>query len=93
MAPTILFFAGAFADPKCFDTICEQFHKAGYPTAYAYVPSLDASDPASVTTAHDANFARSKYLLSLLEEGKDVVVFVHSYGGIVGRRSGRGRLR
>ncbi|KAF2653858.1 prolyl aminopeptidase-like protein [Lophiostoma macrostomum CBS 122681] len=90
MPPTILFFAGAFADPSCFDAISKKFQEAGCPTVYAYVPSLDPSDPSSVTASKDAEEARTRYLLPLLDEGKEVVVFVHSYGGVVGGAAAAG---
>ncbi|KAF2200388.1 alpha/beta-hydrolase [Delitschia confertaspora ATCC 74209] len=82
--PTIVFFAGGFADPTCFDTISALFQQSGYPAVYANVRSLNPSDAASVTTAKDAEHTRNQVLLPLIEEGKDVIVFVHSYGGIVG---------
>lgn len=89
-APTIVFFAGAFADPSCFDSLAQLFKNAGYPTEYAHVLSLNASDPESVTTAQDAQHTREKYLLPLVESGKDVVIFVHSYGGVVGGAAAAG---
>jgi hypothetical protein len=43
-----------------------------------------------MTTSKDAEEARTRYLLPLLEEGKDVIVFVHSYGGVVGGAAAAG---
>ena len=88
--PTILFFAGAFADPSCFDTLSGHFQSAGYHTSYAYVPSLNPPDAPTVTTSNDAEQARNKYLMPLLDDGKEVVVFVHSYGGVVGGQAAAG---
>lgn len=88
--PIILFFAGAFADPSCFDTFSKHLQRAGYPTAYARVPSLNPANPATISTSQDAKFTREKYLLPLLDEGKDVVIFAHSYGGVVGGAAAAG---
>ena len=89
--PTIVFFAGAFADPTCFDRVVPLFQSAGYETVYARVPSLNPSDAATVTCANDSNAARNNVLLPLIEEKhKDVVVFVHSYGGVVGAGAAAG---
>lgn len=88
--PTMVFFAGAFADPSCFDTFSKHLQQAGHPTAYAYVPSLNSSDPTTVSASQDAQLTREKYLLPLLDEGKDVVVFAHSYGGVVGGAAATG---
>ena len=88
--PTILFFAGAFADPSCFDDLTGYFHKAGYPTAYAHVETLNASHPDRVSTSLDAEVTRREALLPLVEAGKDVVIFAHSYGGVVGGAAAAG---
>ena len=89
--PTIVFFAGAFAAPSCFDTIAKQLQQSGYPTAYASVTSLAPSDPAAVSVATDAEFARKNTLLPLIDDqGKDVVVFTHSYGGVAGGAAAAG---
>ena len=89
--PTVVFFAGAFADPSCFDRISSLFRKAGYPTSYAYVPSLRSSDPASASCGEDIEATRNRTLIPLIEkEHKDVVLFVHSYGGLVGGAAAAG---
>ncbi|KAF2726504.1 prolyl aminopeptidase-like protein [Polyplosphaeria fusca] len=88
--PTILFFAGAFADPSCFDTLSEHLRKAGYPTTYAYVPSLNPTDLTTVSCSQDAQVTRKNHILPLLDEGKDVVIFAHSYGGVVGGAAAAG---
>jgi len=90
LLPTIVFVAGAFADPSCFDDLAAIFNKAGYPTVYASVPSLNPKDPTSVATSKDAEYVRNNFLLPLLEDGKEVIVFVHSYGGIVGGAAAAG---
>lgn len=89
--PTIVFFAGAFADPSCFDRMIPYLHKAGYPTIYASVPSLNPSDPSTASCANDVSETRKNVLLPLIEgQGKHVVVFTHSYGGIVGGAAAAG---
>jgi pimeloyl-ACP methyl ester carboxylesterase len=90
--PTILFFAGAFADPSCFDTISVYFNRVGYPTAYAHVLSLNPSDP-TISTSADADHTRDNYLSPLLEEGKDIIIFTHSYGGVVAGQAAAGHSK
>jgi pimeloyl-ACP methyl ester carboxylesterase len=95
---TIVFLAGAFANPSCFDNVAVEFSKAGHPTVYASVQSLNPTDSSSVTTSEDANHVKKAFLIPLVEAGKDVVVFAHSYGGVVagaaaaglGKREGQG---
>lgn len=88
--PTIVFFAGAFADPSCFDILSEHFREQGYPTVYAHVPSLNPADATAVSTSQDAEETRNKVLLPLIEANKDLVIFVHSYGGVVGGAAAAG---
>lgn len=88
--PIIVFFAGAFANPSCFDALAALFKNEGYLTVYAQVLSLNASKPEEVTTARDAEHTRKEVLLPLLQDGKDVIVFTHSYGGIVGGAAAAG---
>lgn len=90
LLPTIVFFAGAFADPSCFDALSARFQKTGYRTAYARIPSLNPSEPAIASTSKDAAEVRTNLLLPLLEDGKDVIIFVHSYGGVVGGAAAAG---
>lgn len=82
--PTIVFVAGGFANPSCFDEIAATFGKEGYPTTYATVPSLNSSDARNATTSLDAQHVRENVLLPLINEGKDIILVVHSYGGVVG---------
>jgi len=84
MFPTIVFFAGACAGPSCFDPLAAIFKQEGYPTVYNTALSLNPSNPESVSTSEDASHARSEILIPLLDEEKDVIIFVHSYGGVVG---------
>lgn len=88
--PTLVFLAGAFADPSCFDPLTSRLQKAGYPFIYASVPSLNPSSPGDSSTAQDAAHVRNNVLLPLLEEGKDIIVIVHSYGGVVGGAAATG---
>jgi pimeloyl-ACP methyl ester carboxylesterase len=89
--PTIVFFAGAFAEPSCFDRIATQFQSSGFSTVYATVPSLNPSALSSVSCSKDASEARNNTLLPLIDEQhKDVIIFTHSYGGVVGGAAAAG---
>ena len=84
-APTILIIPGAFLHPSCFDTFVSHLHRAGYPTFVATVPSSNPSSPETTTCVSDTLFLREKYLIPLIDdEGKDVLLLLHSYGGLIG---------
>lgn len=92
--PTIAIIPGAFHSPSHFSSLCAQLEKAGYATASVQLPSIDPPTRAAAavgTPSNDALFIREKLLLPLIEEeGKDVVLVMHSYGGIPGNGSAVG---
>lgn len=89
--PTILFIPGSWLPPSTYSTFLSHLQTASFPTAYATYPSLNPSDPSTATPAADSQHVRGKYLLPLVEEeGKDVVVVMHSYGGVVGSAAAKG---
>lgn len=92
--PTIVIIPGAFHTPSHFSSLCAQLEKAGYATASIQLASVDPSTPAAAaigTPSNDALFIREKLLLPLIEEeGKDVVILMHSYGGSPGNGSAVG---
>ncbi|KAJ5287688.1 Alpha/Beta hydrolase protein [Penicillium angulare] len=82
--PVIVIVPGAFGTPEGFDGLKPYLTKAGYTTHSGAYPSCNPSDPANVSSAQDIAFLRNNVLLPLLnEEGKDVVIIAHSYGGVV----------
>ena len=82
--PTLVLLAGAFAEPSCFAAFSSELQKHDYPTVYATVPSLNPPSLLKVSTSQDAEHVRNKFLLPLLHESKDIILVVHSYGGLVG---------
>ena len=82
MKPTILIVHGSFHSPNHFFPLRLLLHDAGYETECPTLPTYNslklrnqlAEDAACVATAARA----------LLDRGKDVIVAMHSYGGLVG---------
>ncbi|KAI9713187.1 MAG: hypothetical protein M1820_001172 [Bogoriella megaspora] len=85
LKPTIVFFPGAFASPSCFDNLAKQLHSAEYSTHYVHTPSLSPSCPPEYATVErDAEITRRDHLFPLIkDQERDVIIFAHSYGGIV----------
>lgn len=54
---------------------------------------LSVGGPTSTTVADDAAYIQKRYLDDLISQGKEVVVVMHSYGGIPGTESVKGRTR
>ena len=83
--PTVLFIPGAWLPPSAYSAFLHAVRNAGYPTECASYPSFDPKDSVHVDAATDTSYILKNYLIPLIEiEGKDVVIVMHSYGGIPG---------
>jgi pimeloyl-ACP methyl ester carboxylesterase len=85
--PTILFVHGSWHHPAHFGPIRQLFESAHYPTECPVQPTYDPepSPPGPpVSLADDARVIQSQLTKLVEEEGKDVIVVMHSWGGMVG---------
>ncbi|GKT46684.1 uncharacterized protein ColSpa_06865 [Colletotrichum spaethianum] len=80
--PTIVFTPGAWHGPWAFDLVRAGLTLKGYESEAITLPSVGA-DPATVGLEEDAAVLRST-LETLADAGKEIVLVVHSYGGMVG---------
>ena len=55
----------------------------GYPTVCPQLPSFDAKDT-KISLPEDAACIKAELQKLVEEQGKDVIVVMHSYGGVVG---------
>lgn len=83
--PTIVFAPGAWHTPDCFDIPREELHKRGWETEAVAYPSVGA-EPPTKGLADDAAALRST-LERLADAGREIVLVVHSYGGLVGQNA------
>lgn len=86
--PTILLVAGAWHTADYFGPLTKLLEAADYPTVSLGLPSVGASPPVSdfssdVTTVRIATS-------QLIADDKEVVVVMHSYGGIAGTEALQG---
>ena len=79
--PTILFVPGAWHPPTCFRHVIAELNRLSYPTMTVDHPSRGISDPPKGLYDDIANI-RSTLDKLVNHEGKDVVLAIHSYGGI-----------
>ncbi|EOD51993.1 hypothetical protein GTA08_BOTSDO12061 [Neofusicoccum parvum] len=86
--PTLVFAPGAWHTPDCYDVVREQLHARGWATEGVAYPSVGA-EPPTKGLADDAAAVRSA-IEKLADEGKEVVLVVHSYGGLVGQNAVEG---
>lgn len=86
--PTIVFAPGAWHTANCFDVVREALHARDWTTEAVEYPSVGA-EPPTKGLADDANAVRAS-VERLSDEGKKVVLVVHSYGGLVGANAVEG---
>lgn len=81
--PEIVLVPGAFGTPAGFNKLVKHLALAGFSTHGAPYPSCNPSEPATSSAQVDIDTVRDNTLLPLLEEGKDLIIIAHSYGGVV----------
>ena len=84
---TILFVQGSFQIPQVYDKLTQGLESQGYPTLHPSLPSC--SDTESVdfpqrSLVDDAATIRTALDRLVKQEGKAVLLVMHSYGGLVG---------
>ncbi|KAJ5795112.1 hypothetical protein N7457_001711 [Penicillium paradoxum] len=89
--PTFVFSPGAWISTVFFDAVREHLNDLGYPSECPAHPSVGA-EPAFLTLEDDVASLRS-VLTSLADEGKDIVLVAHSYGGVVASSASEGLLQ
>nr|XP_036578221.1 uncharacterized protein CTRU02_11722 [Colletotrichum truncatum]KAF6785422.1 hypothetical protein CTRU02_11722 [Colletotrichum truncatum] len=80
--PTVVFTPGAWHGPQSFDLVRAGLTLKGYASEAVTLPSVGA-EPATVGLEEDAAALRAT-LETLADAGKQIVLVVHSYGGLVG---------
>ncbi|KAH6664781.1 Alpha/beta hydrolase fold-1 [Plectosphaerella plurivora] len=79
-SPVILFTPGAWHGPWAFDTIRKELGGRGLDTGAVTLPSVGSTDP-SFGVAEDTAAVRAE-IEKLVNEGREIVVVAHSYGGV-----------
>ena len=83
--PTILMIPGSWLSPSTYQPLLDILEKADFPTMYSRLTSLNPPDPSTTSITADAAAIREKALLPLIEDqGKEVLLVMHSYGGLPG---------
>lgn len=86
--PTIVFGPGAWHQPSFFDIVRAELTSHGYESEAVAYPSVGA-EPPNKGLRDDAAALRSA-LERLADQGKEIVLAVHSYGGLVGQNAVEG---
>lgn len=81
--PTIVLVPGAWHFPSCFHLVVEQLKAKDYPVqTVAHASVFRDGDQLPQITSHQEDAQAIKdVVIPLIQEGKEVIVFCHSYGG------------
>ena len=82
--PTVVLVHGGMYNDSYLFPLIASLNARSYPTVTGPLPTVSSPMSKSVDLNSDVDYVRSTLLKPLLDEGKDVVVAMHSYGGIVG---------
>jgi pimeloyl-ACP methyl ester carboxylesterase len=85
--PTIAIVPGSLSTPPFYDTFVSQLSAHNYNVQVVSLPSVGGKTATTMTD--DAN-AIQAVTNKIADEGKDVVLLMHSYGGIPGTESAHG---
>ncbi|GME47542.1 hypothetical protein GTA08_BOTSDO11688 [Neofusicoccum parvum] len=87
--PTVLLVPGAWQPSDAFDPLRRLLTQKGYESVAVDHPSV-GGEPADQTLDTDVASLRKTLAQLVDEQGKDVVVLLHSYGGVVGSCASEG---
>lgn len=90
---TILLVPGAWITPAAYDPFLQALKGAGYDARCAAYPSLDPEEPSKHDCQSDSEAIAATLRPIIEEEGKDVVLFLHSYAGMPGAAAAVGLSR
>lgn len=80
--PVFVFAPGAWHSPECYRLVQDKLEAQGYETHGVVYPSVGA-EPPNKGLADDAAALRAE-IVKHVDQGRRVIVVVHSYGGLVG---------
>ncbi|CAI7677884.1 unnamed protein product [Penicillium pancosmium] len=89
--PAILLIPGAWHQGEAWEPVTNILQGQGYYVEPVTLPS--AGGPPSTSVADDAAYIRINHLESLVAQGREVIIVMHSYGGVPGTESVKGLAR
>ncbi|OAL30625.1 hypothetical protein AYO22_01477 [Fonsecaea multimorphosa] len=88
--PVIVIVPASFSPPSLYSEVVVALGSYGYETVVIHLPSVGNRSPLPASTmADDAAYIKS-LTTKLADEGKEIILVMHSYGGICGTESTKG---
>lgn len=87
--PTVVLVHGAWHNPECLSLLRSELESAGYKTVAPALPSSGSESKPFANFDPDVAVVRS-VVRQAVDAGEDVLLFTHSYGGIVSSEAVKG---
>lgn len=87
--PTIIFVTGAWHKPHVYAGLIEGLQRTRFPVIAPYLPSVGGT----CDSFYDDVYAVRKVIAEEVSQGRELVVLMHSYGGMVGSAAVQGYAR
>jgi pimeloyl-ACP methyl ester carboxylesterase len=81
--PTVLIIHGAWHHPAYFASVIDLLKAQGYDAVCPHLPTCNHDETPTKTLADDIALIRDT-ASTLADDGKEIIVLMHSYGGVVG---------
>ncbi|KAG8161185.1 hypothetical protein KVR01_009449 [Diaporthe batatas] len=91
--PVIVFVPGAFSRPSDFDLVSGPLREAGYEVHVVHHPSSPDVLVRPTPSMYDDAENIHRLVEKLADEGKDIIIVMHSYGGLPGTQACEGLSR
>ncbi|KFZ16264.1 hypothetical protein V502_05195 [Pseudogymnoascus sp. VKM F-4520 (FW-2644)] len=88
--PTILIVPGSFSAASLYDTLISALHALSFHAIVSDLPSASRLPPAPAASMADDAAHFHGIAEALADEGRDIVIVTHSYGGIPGTEAAKG---
>ncbi|KPI40573.1 uncharacterized protein AB675_7703 [Cyphellophora attinorum] len=88
--PTIVWINGSFSPASFYTDVADGIRNRGYDIVVDTLPSSARTPPEKPATMEEDAAYFHDIVERLCDEGKDVVLAMHSYGGVVGSECSRG---
>ena len=88
--PAIALVTGAFHSPSHYQKVLTILENSKFETHCQALPCLNCDKPQVATAAKDVAYIRHESLQPLIEDGKEILLVMHSYGGIPGSAAAKG---
>lgn len=93
LKPIIVFKPGAFSRPSNFDLVSGLLREIGYEVHVVHHPSSPDAPVDPTPSMYDDADNIHRMVETLADEGKDIVIVMHLYGGLPGTQACQGLSR